>query len=113
MVQAGSEDPTLEVILYTPLRDITDVVSNLKRKLAEPEDGFSPFALRIFPNFIASDSDTSSIGDANNNRGKKLKRHARYVHRGRLAGAYGLTLDGAVILSSLLSMLMIGCGIWR
>ena len=43
-----------------------------------------------------SDSDASSIGQAPSNRGRKLKRNARYVHRGRLASAYGLTLDGAV-----------------
>ena len=45
---------------------------------------------------VDSDSDVSSIGQATSNRGKKLKRHARYVYHGRLAGEYGLALDGAV-----------------
>lgn len=48
-----------------------------------------------------SDSDDSSIGQAPTNRGRKLKRNARYVHRGRLAGEYCLTLDGAVFLTPL------------
>jgi len=68
--------------------------SNLKRKLAEPEDGYHSPADLLTP--LDSDSDASSIGQAPSNRGRKLKRNARYVHRGRLAGEYSLTLDGAV-----------------
>jgi len=52
-----------------------------------------------------SDSDASSIGQAPTNRGRKLKRNARYVHQGRLAGEYGLMLDGAVFSISRLCML--------
>ena len=55
--------------------------------------------------FLDSDSDASSIGQAPTNRGRKLKRNARYVHRGRLARECGLTLDGAVIQPSLASYL--------
>lgn len=65
---------------------------------------------------IDSDSDASSIGQAPTNRGKKLKRNARYVHRGRLAGEYGLMLDGAVILTHAHRHLMLmgaDCGVRR
>ena len=41
MVQATTDDPTHDILLYAfpYLADNTDVTSNLKRKLAEPEDG--------------------------------------------------------------------------
>ena len=68
--------------------------SNLKRKLVEPEDGI--YSLERLANSAGSDSDESSIGQVPTNRGRKLKRNARYVHRGRLAGEYGLSLDAAV-----------------
>lgn len=112
MVHTTTDDPTLQAILYRPLPPLrvppplcvpsawmlTAADSNLKRKLAEPEDGALP--PRPPPlcadSFAGSDSDTSSIGQAPTNRGRKLKRHARSVHRGRLAGEYGLAVDGAV-----------------
>jgi hypothetical protein len=106
MVPASTDDPTLETILYVPRTALT--ISNLKRKLAEPEDGVYN-GLDILT--LDSDSDGSSIGQATTNRGKKLKRHARYVHRGRLAGEYGLTLDGAVYILG--TLLTVDCRVWR
>ena len=49
MVQATSDDPTYDILLYSfpYLADSTDFTSNLKRKLAEPEDGSS---LSLFKN---------------------------------------------------------------
>lgn len=43
MVQATTDDPTHDILLYSfpYLADNTDATSNLKRKLAEPEDGLS------------------------------------------------------------------------
>jgi hypothetical protein len=92
MVQTSTEDPTLETILYASSRLKADCVAILNASL------LSQRTVGVFCDILTldSDSDASSIGQATSNRGKKLKRRARYVHRGRLAGEYGLTLDGAV-----------------
>lgn len=89
------EDPTLELILHRSFGESMLISLVTSKESSRNQRTVVLFGLEG-ANVLASDSEASSIGQASTNRGKKLKRNARYVHRGRLAAEYGLTLDGAV-----------------